>query len=352
MALILNECQRECNLLNMHKYRSLTLILCLSHCARLEFKPKPKVIELPTTANAPEWIWQANSASDKLCGLGVAGPGFHDSPYPKENAKERGIRNLAGLFETQVLEAMIDESTTHGQSIETAKVILVNDDILAQIAERADTIYWLDKNGIGPFGQKDFTYASTCLSKNDVLEIFQLDTEKLSNTPQETATTVQDKPPTWLKNTGKQAGGRLCTTGFSMPMFNPDQMFGAVVDDIRGQLASSLESLVSSYYEESTTDTSMFVEAITLATNEAISRGVLVSHFWYDKQGRGPHKKKRTTYGWGCIHAQEILKQTFAKAQEKLPEKSQQQVLQQVKEHAEQAFLALETEAAKLHKNP
>src|SRR5690606_3292036 len=116
-----------------------------------------------------------------------------------------------------------------------------------------------------------------------------------------------DSVPYWIDAHGMQADGRLCAAGFSLPTFHPDKTFENVAEDIRWQLAEVIQTFVSSYYEELSAERSAGIEAMTLATTEAVAKGAVVTDYWYDRDGIGPLRKERSTYGYGCVYPVEVV---------------------------------------------
>jgi hypothetical protein len=301
----------------------------------------------PGATPMPDWVAGGGPAGDTLCGMGVAGAGFDaDSPYPKELSRSRALSNLAGILGTQVQEAIIDNQESNGgNDVQLARVLHVDDALLDQVGQVAKTAYWLDADGSGPYGQKGFTYANACMSAEDAQGAFKLDPAALKDTGKTTRETP-DSQPRWLGWSGKQPGGRLCAIGYSEPTFFADKTFDAVVDDVRGQLALVVQTLVSSYYEELSNGSTDLAQQMTVASTDALSKGVIVTHYWHDLEGIGPYHHKHTTYGWGCVYPVDVLKTTLAKTQDKLPEDAQKKI-EAVKTRAAQAFDALDAETVR-----
>ncbi len=319
------------------------VVLALSGCGG---KPQKAPAAAPVGEPAPEWVQNAEVSRDKLCGIGVAGAGYDDhSPYPKLLSQERAVRNLAGILGTSVQEAIIDKQTNSGNQVELARHLHVDESLIETVAQLAESTYWTDRHGNGPFAQKNFTYAHTCVDTKKVAASFKVDPSTLVRSAKKKAVNPEKKPG-WLKKAGKQADGRLCAVGFSLPMFFADKTFEGVVEDVRGQLAEVIETLVSSYYEELANDNQVAVEAMTVATTQALAKGVIVTDFWYDRDGIGPNKKPRSTYGLGCVYPMDVVQSSLEAAAEKLPEE-QKDKIQQVRENAAMAFDALEAEIDK-----
>lgn len=299
----------------------------------------------PDEFDGPAWAYTVHVSADKLCGLGVAGASFsEDSPYPKQLSRERAVRNLAGILGTQVQEAIIDQATLTRQTVQFARVLHVDEELIAHVDQLAETEYWLDKAGQGPFNQGGFMYALACIDVNKASVELKLDrallkTERESNFDPSAV-------PTWIASTGKQAGGRLCAVGYSLPAFHPETTFERVVEDVRGQLAEVIETLVSSYYEELTNNRAAAAEMMTVATTQAVAKGVMVTHFWYDPDGIGPNRQPRSTYGWGCVYPLDVMRASFQAVEQKAPPEEKDKIAR-VRERAEAAFDALDDEIGK-----
>jgi uncharacterized protein YbjQ (UPF0145 family) len=302
----------------------------------------PKVAE-PATGSLPAWVTHVELSNDKICGVGIAGAGFDEfSPYPKQLAQERAIRNVAGIFGTSVEEAIIDRQTNNTVGVEMARTLQIDDDLIEKIGELAEMEYWLDKGGDGPFAQKNFMYGHACVEAAKAASSLKIDPKVLAKQHKSNAV-CPTEVPRWINRFGRRKDGRLCAVGFSMPMFHPDKSFDSVVEDVREQLATVIETLVSSYSEELATSRDTAVEMMTVATTQALAKGVVVTDYWYDRDGRGPHKQERSTYGWGCVYPMDILKQSVQAIEKKLPE----QTVAKVRERAAHAFEDLDAEIAK-----
>lgn len=320
----------------------LLLLVCVVGC-KTSKQTSSTISAAPKGPPPPKWVTHIDVEAGKLCGLGVAGAAFDkDSPYPKTLSKERAVHNLAGALETTVQEAIIERTTNRGSSIDTVRVITVDEELLKQVAAQAEVDYWLDAGGTGPFAQKGFTYAHACMDASVVSETFHLEANMLTKRMRKKPVRP-NKVPKWIHKTGRQPGGRLCAVGFSLPTFHPEKTFENVVEDVRAQLSKALRSLVASYHEELTTDRFQYVEMMTLATTEAVSKGAVVTDFWYDRDGKGHFKKKRSTYGRGCVYPVDLMKKSLASVEQQLPKN----VVEQVRKRAENAFNDLDREIDK-----
>jgi len=322
--------------------------LTISGCAQTVPHTKPvKVIE--QQAPPPHWVFKTGLSAKELCGIGVAGPGYPDSPYPKELSRERSIHNLSGALATEISEAIIDHTRHNVTTIEMARALHVDEDLLAKVSHLAKTTYWLDSAGIGPFMQAGFTYAHSCIDTPTAVQGLSLPESSIPSSP---GTPGIDplQSPNWLNKTGPQPDARLCAVGYSLPTFYPDKTFTNVVEEIRIQLSKVIQTLVSSYHEDATNRYGSLIEAITVASTDAISRGAVVSHYWYDKAGIGPFGTKGSTYGWGCIYPLDVVTKAVQTVQKSIPEE-EQSVLEEVRKRANRAFDELESEIEKQESN-
>ena len=318
--------------------------LALAGCARTTPLAKPVTV-IKNQAPPPQWVFKTGLSAQELCGIGVAGPGYPGSPYPKELSRERSIHNLSGALATEISEAIIDHTRHNITTIEMARVLHVDEDLLARVSHLAKTTYWLDSAGIGPFMQPGFTYAHSCIDTPTAIRGLSLPESSIPNASA-SQTTDPHQPPTWLHKTGRQPDDRLCAVGYSLPTFYPDKTFTNVVEEIRIQLSKVIQTLVSSYHEDATNRYGSLIEAITVASTDAISRGAVVSHYWYDKAGVGPFGTKGSTYGWGCIYPLDVVTQAVQTVQKSLPEE-EKPALEEVRKRANRAFDELESEIEK-----
>ena len=316
-------------------------------CASKKDTTKPLFVQKPTTDEVtppPKWVQAVEMDSDKLCGVGVAGPCFDKfSPYPKKLSEERAVKNLAGVLGTQVQEAIIDKSTNNKTTITTRRHVHVDDVLIEKVAASVETEFWVDNGGLGPFAQKRFTYAQACMDSKKAANALGISPDAIAKIERNPVS--PKKVPKWVKNYGKQKDGRICAVGFSLPTFHPSKSFEGVIEDIRAQLAKVIQTLVSSYYEELTSSRYQLYESMVVATTDAFAKGVVVTHFWYDKNGIGPQTQTRSTYGWGCVYPVEAMLKGLDQVQPKNEE--EKQVIQQVRKRAAAAFDDLDAEIEK-----
>ncbi len=321
---------------------SFLALIALAGCTSTGKKPAAAA-PAASDAKVPAWVRSMKGDAEHVCGLGVSGAGFENSPYPKINARERAVQNLAGIIGTQVEEAMIDDATLAGDDVQYARVVHVDEELVATVDGAAELEYWTDEEGKGPYGEKGFVYGWACIPKAKAAETFNVSAKtfesKKSNEP---VASSPNSVPKWIGKGGKRKDGRFCAVGYSQPTFQAEKTFANVVEDVRAQLATTVSSLVSNYFEELSRTDAMAVQSMTVSSNQAVAKGVVVTRFWYDANGIGPQRRKRSTYGYGCAYPLEIVAASLEKAKSLT-----QQTVESVREHAKQAFDALEAEEQK-----
>ena len=291
--------------------------------------------EVAPATPKPAWMTQWTYSAEKICGIGMAGPGFPGSPYPEEQARGRAVRNLAGSIETAVQEAIIATQRESGSHVTLRRHFEIDADLLKNVSDRAAVDYWVDVRGEGPFLGEGFTYARACIDAATGLADPELDklVERVL-TSQKVTTPTQ--VPAWLNYQGTQPGGRLCAIGFSKPAFYAEQTFGNVVDDVRGQLAQVIATLVSEYQQD-VQGSVQLNEIMTVASSQGVAEGVVVTHYWFDAEAVGPMAQKGTTYGWGCIYPNRVIQSALESAESILPEQEKSMV-EAVRTRAGSAF--------------
>ncbi|MBI2378880.1 MAG: hypothetical protein HYV07_33100 [Deltaproteobacteria bacterium] len=305
----------------------------------------------PAGVEVPPWVLSNSPEGGKVCGVGIAGRAFFkESEAPKNLAKDRAIRNLAGIFESLVLEAQIVHQTETTQNVEFQRAVTVDEDLIAQVAAAASAEFWFDALGAGPMREKEFTYGRACVDATMASEKLGVDQKALEEKAE--AEGHQNEVPEWVTSVGTSKGARLCAVGFSQPTFYVEQTLGNVVDDIRGQLLEKAKSLVMDAFEDTLTckDASCraFIHDTLAATTEAISKNVVITSLWYDRRGIGPNHAKRTGYGYGCVYPIKAMSLATQAILEEHPEISPETV----KEAAEKMFDELESMEAKVAEAP
>ena len=135
---------------------ALVALVLVAACSAKQ-RAEPRAAPAPL-AKPPSWVTHLDLDAEKLCGIGVAGAGFDErSPYPKQLARERAVRNLAGILETKVQEAIVDVETHRSAHVELVRALHVDDELVAKIDALAEAEHWLDRDGAGPFAQKGFS---------------------------------------------------------------------------------------------------------------------------------------------------------------------------------------------------
>lgn len=292
------------------------MLLLATSCASsgpVQLREKPSVENVPYTP-PPDWALQLEVSDGEVCGIGIAGRVFQGHLQNAiDLATERAIKNLAGTLESSVIEAQIVHQTESGASIEHAIGVSVDEATIERVAAGAKTDTWYDVKGEGAAGEVGFTYARSCISADvaaSQLKIGGSGLEKLQG-----GVSAPDVVPEWLSWVGSNKGARLCAVGYRDPGFFTEGLVEGVVEDVRGQLVTAAESVVMSAFDEDTTckeggaDCTQSISELTAAATEAVSRGVVVTHFWFDRNGIGPRHRKKSVYGWGCVYARRAVEE-------------------------------------------
>lgn len=268
---------------------------------------KPSLAPIAATPQ-PDWVSRLQVEGDEVCGIGIAGRTYQTQwEKAKALATERANANLAGTLQSSVLESEIVKDTERGAQIEYSRTVDVDPETIEGVAKGARTDTWYDVKGEGPASEAGFTYARSCLAASIVASQLKIPPSAIKQVPSgvEAVNTV----PPWLGWIGSQRGARLCAVGYSDPGYYSEALVQSVADDVRGQLVTAAKSVVMSAFEETsickgegTARCEQEISELTAATNEAVSRGVVVTHFWFDKNGLGPRQRKRSVYGWGCVY--------------------------------------------------
>ena len=276
--------------------------------------------------------------------MGVAGPGYPNSDYPRQLARERSLYNLTGSLKTNVLEAIVDETRNNVTRVEMVHVVEIDEALLEGVSAMSRTEYWQDHAGRGPFGALNFVYAQSCIDAPRGAEPFE------SPADGDTPTRLDSmEPPPWVNLFGRQEDGRLCAVGYSLPVFFADHTFTNVEKDVRLQLSTVVTTLVSSFFEDHQAGDRSHMESMVVASTEAVIQGAVVSHYWFDRIGVGPQATRNTTYGWGCVYPVEIV--TRAVTQTAKQETPQENHVPAVRRRARNAFEALDMEEVKHSKD-
>jgi hypothetical protein len=285
-------------------------VLLLAACATAPPPPPP---EPP-----PSWLLTSAVESTQICSWGIAGAA-HDpkSEAPKDLAKERAIKNLAGMYLTRIIEAEIISADENQDYVEQhAVTVEVPEDVIEATASRAKTVFWYDRDGGGPLGREGrrFTYARSCI--DDLPAAMSAKRMEALSVPPFAA-----DPPPWLDWIDSKNDAALCAVGQSDPYYDSAEIFQGVVENVRSQLLGKAETwIIDSMADESVcrADGSACQDRaaqILAATSEAISKGVAVTHFWYDRKGA---KRRRAAWGWGCVYRGDLVERGLDRMQEQL----------------------------------
>lgn len=313
---------------------------------------KPSVAKVPATP-MPDWVTRLEVSGNEVCGVGIAGR-THESQLAKaqELATERAVKNLAGTLESSVIEAQIVTQTESGATMEHEVAVTVDDAVIERVAASARTDLWYDVNGEGPAGEVGFTYARSCVSASVAAEKLAIPSGAIQH--EQGGVSETDEVPAWISRVGIERGSRLCAVGYSDPGFYPEALLESVAEDARSQLIMAASSVVMSAFEEVTvckasdsSDCRQSVSELTAAATEAISRGVVVTHFWFDKGGLGPRHRKNSVYGWGCVYPVQAVRETAAEEAKAPGPGPDADALKKVADHAAEMFRELDDEEFK-----
>lgn len=271
-------------------------------------------------APPPGWLLTEAVQGRSICSWGVAGRAYDPkSEGPKDLATERAVTNLAGMYVSHVIDTELSKATERsnfgGRRMVTVEV---PEDIVELAASKAETETWRDADGTGPLGKegRGFTYARACIDDLPVTTLSGKRKKALSYPPFTT------DPPPWLDWVTSRDGAALCAVGMSDPFYDPAEIFQAVVDSVRAQLlveaktwvAEEVETRVDCRADRDACDAR--IRAELAITTEALSKGVAVTHFWYDRVGA--HGKKRAAWGWGCVYKANAAQAAYDKMRQEL----------------------------------
>lgn len=263
----------------------------------------------PTTA-AP--IWSLGGAgelvgADRVCALGFSGPGYPGSPYPRQLAEERATRELAGVFAAAVIEAQIVISDSNGiVSMEYARGVEITEAQRRRIAERADLETWLDERGDGIYGEVGFTYARACAPARLALDQIAdgAARRRAADVLAAHAPLSGGQVPEWVRVPEDVNRKATCAVGFSEPTYYIEEGVEHAADQVRGMFAGASQSVVMQDVDDRAICADDRCRGTLrerlYASNEAVSRGVVIERVWFDRDGDGPRGQARTTYALGC----------------------------------------------------
>lgn len=254
----------------------------------------PLAVELERYEAPPEWMKTLTSPEGQLCTIGIAGPGT-TADGPSELSRIRAVDALALSIETLVWEGIIDKERNGVASVQAEAVVGTSGELISQLRESATATWWFDALGEGYVGLPNYTYARVCTDQ------VVGKTELLNSSEHSGLYANLEGGPTWLAKGGSRANGRICAVGQSRRTYDPSDALEQAAEDVRAQLATSLEALVSSLSEERQTTTSLQVQSTTVGLNLGEVKGAVVQHQWFDRVGSGPLKEKGAAYAWGCV---------------------------------------------------
>lgn len=269
-------------------------------------------------AKPPPWLSEHAVKDGRVCAWGIAGRAYHpESEAPKALAVENGVRTLAGAYLTAVVQSEISRSNQSADvSMRTELVTEVPEDVLAATAEAIrEPDVWRDPEGVGPLGPegRGYTYARVCIEDPQI----RVDPGRRRAAD---IAPFSSEPPDWLEWLGSQDDATMCALGFSLPVYDPATIFANVEEAVRAQLIEQARTWVVDEVETHTRcresgDCAERIRAELAITTEAISRGVVLTHFWYDWQGA---KARRGAWGWGCVYRGVAAKEALARVRARL----------------------------------
>ncbi len=328
----------------------LFILVAFSSLVSCGGKPAPKAYnvykenwEKADPTPMPAWVLSNNVGSKQVCGIGVAGRSYYaESAEAKELSRQRAVQNLAGVFGMTIHQELmtVQHNNEYAASYsDLNRDINIDEALIALVDANAEADYWYDVLGEGPFAYKGFTYARACVDYKTIAEKGHLGNLNLKNSASHASSLNPKVVPSWINDYGRH-NDRLCTVGFARPRFNPEETLSSVVEDIRVQLATSVSCWITSYFETLSNNRYDYKQLVTGEINDAVSKGAVVTHFWYDRDGIGPFKEKRTTYGWGCIYPLDIVASSMEKVEEKVApaQPEQKKTVEAVRERAKAAF--------------
>jgi len=221
------------------------------------------------------------------------------SDEPMTLATTRAIKTLAGAYLTAVIQSEISRSNeARDYAARTELVVEVPEDVVHATADAInDPDLWRDPQGVGPIGPegRDFTYARVCIDDPAI---------EAGGGVEEMGAPFADEAPAWLDRPVRGTASALCAQGYSPPVYDPATVFRNVEEEVRAQLLERAKTWVLEDIESNTRcreagDCRQRIDAELAITTEAISRGVVLTHFWYDWRGE---KRRRGAWGWGCVY--------------------------------------------------
>lgn len=275
-------------------------------------RPESIANPLPAPTPPPACISGKLVRADRVCGLGVAGRAYRwNDPKMRELASRRAARNLAGMLRTVVSSALVISQNESSYWSKQERYLEIDESLVDRIERGADLELWFDVRGEGPFRAPERTYACACLSTREAGIRIDMDQVEASAWTRQHAV---DEVPDWIQDPSALNRNLHCAVGYHPRTFHPEEMLEPLTDSVRVQLMKTAATWVLSEFDEETLCENRSapacrsrVESLVEAANEGISRGVALTSVWLDPEGRGPEKKKRSSYGWGCVFDRLVL---------------------------------------------
>lgn len=268
----------------------------------------PSSHPLPDPTPPPSCVQGALVDAQRVCGLGVAGRAFYwDDENMRDLARRRAAENLAGMLRSVVSSALVLEQNQDSYWSRQEVYLEIDPNLVDRIQNSADIDIWFDVLGEGPFSEPQRTYACACMST--VEAGMRIDAEQARRHALARQYSV-DEVPRWLKDTSVQNESLRCAAGYHPTMFHAEEMLGPLTEKVRAQLMKNSKTWVLTQLDERTicegTSTASSechsrVESVLEAANEGVSRGVALTALWFDPNGIGPNRQRKSAYGWGCV---------------------------------------------------
>ncbi|MEO1228629.1 MAG: hypothetical protein AAFZ18_06975 [Myxococcota bacterium] len=275
-------------------------------------RPASEAYPLPERTPPPACVAGRLVTPDRVCGLGVAGRAYRwNDPKMRELARHRAARSLAGMLRSVVSSALIIGQSETNYWSKQERYLEIDESLVDRIEGEAEVEHWFDVEGEGPFRAPQRTYACACL--DTPAAGIRIDPAQVTRSDW-TRQYAVDEVPSWIRDPSLLNRNLHCAVGYHPRTFHPEEMLEPLTDSVRVQLMKTAETWVLSEFSEETLckDRSLSacrsrVASLVEAANEGVSRGVALTAVWLDPDGLGPEKKKRSSYGWGCVFDQTVL---------------------------------------------